>query len=358
MAATAGSPTPGRPRSRPRSWRRSPSLSPAVLPAPGADVSNRWADDDAAATLGQKLFFDPAFSGPLLEGDDDGSPGDARRSRADGQGRVRRLPRARGGLPRRPLDGEANLARRGMGQAPRALAARRGPGPAPHVGRSPRRALQPAVRAARIVGRDEQLAPLRRRADLRPLPSGLRGRLRADAAPRRHRALPGAVREPDRVPAGDGRRSDPVRRHRARDARRPRRVRRHDPRRPDGGHARRRQHGQGARRLRAQALVWSRALRRLDARPGRRAARRPSSVARRSSSGEGSASAATRARICPTRASTTWACSPPPWPSSSSTPTIPAPSPASPARSPIRSTSQGPSATATTDASPPRSPRR
>jgi cytochrome c peroxidase len=49
-------------------------LSPATLPAPGPDVSNRFADDAKAALLGQKLFFERAFSGPLLEGDDDGSP--------------------------------------------------------------------------------------------------------------------------------------------------------------------------------------------------------------------------------------------------------------------------------------------
>lgn len=50
-------------------------LSPPALPAPGADVSNRWADDANAAAFGQKLFFEAGFSGPLLEGDDDGSPG-------------------------------------------------------------------------------------------------------------------------------------------------------------------------------------------------------------------------------------------------------------------------------------------
>jgi cytochrome c peroxidase len=48
-------------------------LSPAALPAPPPDVSNRWADDPAAATFGQKLFFEPRFAGKLLEGDDDGS---------------------------------------------------------------------------------------------------------------------------------------------------------------------------------------------------------------------------------------------------------------------------------------------
>ena len=34
----------------------------------------RFADDPRARTFGQKLFFDPAFAGALLEGDNDGSP--------------------------------------------------------------------------------------------------------------------------------------------------------------------------------------------------------------------------------------------------------------------------------------------
>jgi cytochrome c peroxidase len=37
-------------------------------------VSNRFADDARAALLGQKLFFDPSFSGPLLDPDNNGSP--------------------------------------------------------------------------------------------------------------------------------------------------------------------------------------------------------------------------------------------------------------------------------------------
>ncbi len=49
------------------------ALSPDTLPAPGSDVSNRFADSAAAAALGQKLFFEPLFSGKLLDGDDDGS---------------------------------------------------------------------------------------------------------------------------------------------------------------------------------------------------------------------------------------------------------------------------------------------
>lgn len=49
------------------------SLSPTPLPAPLPDITNSFADDPAAAALGQKLFSDPAFSGRLLDGDDDGS---------------------------------------------------------------------------------------------------------------------------------------------------------------------------------------------------------------------------------------------------------------------------------------------
>jgi cytochrome c peroxidase len=40
---------------------------------PPADPSNRVADDPDARAFGQALFFDPRFSGPLIEGDNDGS---------------------------------------------------------------------------------------------------------------------------------------------------------------------------------------------------------------------------------------------------------------------------------------------
>ena len=40
---------------------------------PPADPSNRVADDPAARAFGQRLFFEAGFSGPLLEGDNDGS---------------------------------------------------------------------------------------------------------------------------------------------------------------------------------------------------------------------------------------------------------------------------------------------
>ncbi|MDB4989418.1 MAG: hypothetical protein JWN04_4596 [Myxococcaceae bacterium] len=49
------------------------ALSPAQLPAALPDRSNAYADDPAAARLGQKMFFDPGFSGALLDGDNDGS---------------------------------------------------------------------------------------------------------------------------------------------------------------------------------------------------------------------------------------------------------------------------------------------
>ena len=48
------------------------NLSPVALPAPPPDSSNRYADDPAAATLGKQFFFDPGFSGPLLDEDNRG----------------------------------------------------------------------------------------------------------------------------------------------------------------------------------------------------------------------------------------------------------------------------------------------
>ena len=50
-------------------------LSPETLPTPPADASNRYADDPAAAALGQRLFFDPGFAGPLLDEDNNGGVG-------------------------------------------------------------------------------------------------------------------------------------------------------------------------------------------------------------------------------------------------------------------------------------------
>lgn len=49
-------------------------LSPQTLPPPPADITNRFADNPAAALLGQKFFFDPLFSGALLDADNDGGP--------------------------------------------------------------------------------------------------------------------------------------------------------------------------------------------------------------------------------------------------------------------------------------------
>ena len=53
-------------------WRALSSLKYDDGPPP-ADPSNRVADDPAARAFGQRLFFDPAFSGVLLEGDNDGT---------------------------------------------------------------------------------------------------------------------------------------------------------------------------------------------------------------------------------------------------------------------------------------------
>ena len=59
-----------------QAWVELSKLSPAAtLPAPPVDLSNEVADDPAAAALGHKLFFDPGFSGALLESDNDGHHG-------------------------------------------------------------------------------------------------------------------------------------------------------------------------------------------------------------------------------------------------------------------------------------------
>ena len=50
-------------------------LAPLDLPSAPADVTNAFADDPAAAALGKKLFFDPRFSGPLLDEANNGDPG-------------------------------------------------------------------------------------------------------------------------------------------------------------------------------------------------------------------------------------------------------------------------------------------
>jgi cytochrome c peroxidase len=50
------------------------TMAPRVLPPPPPDKTNRFADDPLAAQFGRKLFFDPRFSGRLMDGDNDGSP--------------------------------------------------------------------------------------------------------------------------------------------------------------------------------------------------------------------------------------------------------------------------------------------
>ncbi len=48
---------------------------PKSGPLPPADRTNAFADDPRAAALGQKFFFDPRFSGPLLDEANDGTSG-------------------------------------------------------------------------------------------------------------------------------------------------------------------------------------------------------------------------------------------------------------------------------------------
>jgi cytochrome c peroxidase len=49
--------------------------SPSEMPAPPEDPTNRFANDDRAAALGQRFFFDPGFSGELLDSDNNGDVG-------------------------------------------------------------------------------------------------------------------------------------------------------------------------------------------------------------------------------------------------------------------------------------------
>jgi len=59
----------------PGQWAALQALSPDPLPGPPPDVTNAFADNPAAATFGQTLFYDPSFAGPLLDTDNDGTPG-------------------------------------------------------------------------------------------------------------------------------------------------------------------------------------------------------------------------------------------------------------------------------------------
>jgi cytochrome c peroxidase len=55
-------------------WKVLRGLAPDTLPPAAEDVSNRYGDDATAAALGEQLFFEAGFSGPLLDLDNDGSP--------------------------------------------------------------------------------------------------------------------------------------------------------------------------------------------------------------------------------------------------------------------------------------------
>ena len=72
---------------------------------PPADPSNRFSDDPAARDLGQRLFFDASFSGPLLEGDHDGltvASIDIRRLREERAARAIEASPSTGLLPAAP----------------------------------------------------------------------------------------------------------------------------------------------------------------------------------------------------------------------------------------------------------------
>lgn len=55
-------------------WRALQALRWTGEPPP-PDITNAHADSPEAAAFGQRLFFDPRFSGRLLDGDNDGGPG-------------------------------------------------------------------------------------------------------------------------------------------------------------------------------------------------------------------------------------------------------------------------------------------
>jgi cytochrome c peroxidase len=59
----------------PEERRKLNDLSPETLPGPKDDPTNRYLDDPRTAVLGQRFFFDPRFSGPLLDEANTGIPG-------------------------------------------------------------------------------------------------------------------------------------------------------------------------------------------------------------------------------------------------------------------------------------------
>ncbi len=58
-----------------QAWTALQELSPPGLPEPPFDPTNPVADHPGARALGRSLFFDPGFSGKLLDSDNDGSHG-------------------------------------------------------------------------------------------------------------------------------------------------------------------------------------------------------------------------------------------------------------------------------------------
>jgi len=89
-ASPASSPDDPDPTFTSADWSALRALSPEALPASPLDISNAFSDDPSAAAFGQRLFFDPSFSGPLLDADNDGStsslgrPGDTGRVACSG----------------------------------------------------------------------------------------------------------------------------------------------------------------------------------------------------------------------------------------------------------------------------------
>jgi cytochrome c peroxidase len=77
LAACGGGDSEPGPASNPPDPERA-KLAALALPkntAPPPDVTNAFADDARAAALGKKLFFDPRFSGLLLDDSNNGLTG-------------------------------------------------------------------------------------------------------------------------------------------------------------------------------------------------------------------------------------------------------------------------------------------